>query len=230
MARTRGRSDAAVLRATFALATPALRAASADLWRRPGLTERYPEYLRVMHGVIRASVPLMELAVRRCVALGPDDPVAAPLHAYLRQHIVEEIGHDDWLLTDLAALGADPARPLTEHPPAVVARLVGAQYYWIEHHHPVALLGYIAILEGNAPTVRLADWLSSGAGLPAAAVRTVREHAELDTGHTDAVYDLLDELPLTVAQTNVVAVSGLHTADALMTLFAHIVNPGGTTT
>jgi hypothetical protein len=230
MARTRGRSDAAVLRATFALAAPALRAASADLWRRPGLTERYPEYLRVMHGVIRASVPLMELAVRRCVALGPDDPVAAPLHAYLRQHIVEESGHDDWLLTDLAALGADPTRPLTEHPPAVVARLVGAQYYWIEHHHPVALLGYIAILEGNAPTVRLADWLSSAVGLPAAAVRTVREHAELDTGHTDAVYDLLDELPLTVDQTNVVAVSGLHTADALMALFAHIVNPGGTTT
>jgi hypothetical protein len=218
------RSPTTALRVTLASAAPALRAASARLWQRPGLAERYPRYLRVMHGVIRASVPLMDLAARRCAALGPADPVAGPLRAYLRQHIVEEAGHDDWLLADLAALGADPRQASAGHPPAVVARLVGAQYYWVEHFHPVAVLGYIAVLESNAPSVRLADWLMSAAGVPADAVRTVREHAELDTGHSDAVHDLIDELPLTPAQISAVTVSGLHTAEALMALFAHIGN------
>lgn len=211
------------LRTTFDQATPALRVAAAQIWRRSGLRDRYPEYLRTMHGVIRASVPLMELAARRCAAR-PDDPVSAPLHGYLRRHVGEEQGHDDWLLDDLAALGetVDPAAP----PPPVVARLVGAQYYWVAHHDPVALLGYIAVLEGNAPHVGLAPRLVSSAGLPEAAVRTVRDHAALDTTHVEAVFDLIDSLPLRPDQVTAIAVSGLCTAEGLIRLFAHIASTG----
>lgn len=216
-------STSAALRIKLAQAAPALQAATADLWQLPGLRDRYPEYLRTMHGVLRASVPLMERAVLRCADLGPLDPVAGPLRSYLEEHIAEETGHDDWLLADLAALGPNAAAAAAEQPPPIVARLVGAQYYWIEHHHPVALLGYLAVMEGNAPAPWLADRIVSGAGVPDAAVRTVREHADLDAGHTDAVFDLLDAVPLTAAQANSVAVSALHTADALVGLFTHIV-------
>jgi hypothetical protein len=216
-------SIAGALRTKFGLAAPALRAAAAELWQLPGLGQRYPEYLRTMHGVIRASVPLMELAARRCADLGTRDPVAGPLRGYLEEHIAEEVGHDGWLLADLAALGADPTQPLREQPSPIVARLVGAQYYWIEHHHPVALLGYIAVMEGNAPAVWFADWIVSTTGVPEAAIRTLREHADLDPGHADAVFDLLDALAVTAAQATAVAVSGLYTMDALMALFAHIV-------
>lgn len=220
-------SAADALRVKFALAEPALQAAAAQLWALPGLKRRYGAYLRVMHGVLRASVPLMVLAARRCAELGPRDAAAAPLRAYLEAHIARERGHDDWLLADLAALGFDPAEPLAVLPPPSVARLVGAQYYWVEHHHPVALLGYIAVMEGNAPPAQLVDRLVLGAGVPEAAVRTVREHAVLDADHASMVFDLLDGLPLTAAQTNAVAVSGLHTADALITLFAHVVRISG---
>ena len=37
-------------------------------------------------------------------------------------------------------------------PPPSVAGLVGSQYYWILHHHPVAFLGYVALMEGYPPT------------------------------------------------------------------------------
>ena len=215
-------STAVALRTKFAQAAPALRAASAELWRTPGIGRRYPEYLRTMHGVLRASVPLMESAARRCAERGPADPVAGPLRDYLERHVDEERGHDDWLLTDLAALGCDAQEAAAAQPSPAVARLVGAQYYWIEHHHPVALLGYIAVTEANAPSALLADRIVREAGVPEAAVRTVREHAALDCGHTDAVFDVLDTLPLTAVQANAVAVSGLATADALLTLFAHV--------
>jgi hypothetical protein len=211
------------LRTKLAQAFPTLRKAAGGLWSGSGLERRYPEYLRTMHGVIRASVPLMELAARRCAAHRADAPIAGPLHDYLEKHIVEERGHDDWLLADLASLGCDPVRVLATPPVPAVARLVGPQYYWIEHHHPVALLGYIAVLEGNAPATGLVDRIMADLRLPASAVRTVREHAALDGQHTDEVYALIDGLPLTPAQAYAVAVSGLSTVDALVGLFAHIV-------
>ncbi|MFI1414512.1 iron-containing redox enzyme family protein [Streptomyces sp. NPDC020707] len=219
-------STSAGLRARLALTEPMVRAATDALWRPTGLAPRYATYLAVMHGVIRASVPLMERAATLCAALRPHDPVAAPLERYLRVHAEEERGHDDWLLTDLAALGdtalGDTAAAVAgEQPPPATARFVGAQYYWIEHHHPVALLGYIAVLESNAPARRLADHIVSS-GVPEASLRTVRAHAELDDGHTADLFELLDVLPLTPVLRRAVTTSALHTVDGLVGLFGRI--------
>jgi hypothetical protein len=213
-----GRPVAARLRAVLDQAEPALRGAAAGLWSAPGLGERYPRYLQAMHGVLRASVPLMERAAARCAEFLPQDPSTDRLRDYLVQHAGEERGHDAWAREDLALLGGDLAAACDEQPWPDAAALVGPQYYWIEHHHPVALLGYIAVLEGNAPRPGLAEWIAAGAGVPDAALRTVREHADLDTGHTEAIYRLLDSLHLDAAQERAVTVSALYTADALIRL------------
>jgi hypothetical protein len=222
-------STSAALRVKLDLAAPALCSATAALWRPSGLARRYVEYLYAMHALIRASVPLMERAVRRCAELAAHDPVAGPLGRYLEQHTEAERGHDEWLLEDLAAAGADPAAAFGRLPSPVVADLAGAQYYWIEHHHPVALLGYILVLEDNAPAPWLADRLAAGTGLPTAAFRTVREHAELDSGHTATLDGLLDTLPLTPAQQAAVGVSALRTADGVTRLFSHLATDRGGT-
>jgi hypothetical protein len=177
-----------------------------------------------MHEVIRASVPLMELAARRCAERGLADPVAVPLRRYLERHIEEESGHDDWLLADLAAAGERPPEA-DRQPPPVVARLVGPQYYWIEHHHPVALLGYVTVLEHNAPAPWLARRLATETGLPDAAFQTVHHHAELDRDHGADLELLLDRLPLDRAQETAVAVSALHTVVAATDLFLGLARP-----
>lgn len=219
---------AAALHMKLELAGPALRAATAALWRPSDLRTRYVAYLHAMHAVIRASVPLLDRAAARCRELGPSDALAQPLRDYLLRHIEEERGHDRWLLDDIAAAGGDPAKALGTLPPPLVARLVGAQYYWVEHHHPVTLLGYIAVLEGNAPHARLGARLALATGLPDAAFRTVRAHADLDAHHTADLDRLLDALALTPAQSAAVAVSALHTADALVRLFTDLATPART--
>jgi hypothetical protein len=223
-----GPAASVALRIKLGLAAPALRAASAALWRPTGLRPRYVEYLCTMHALIRASVPLLERAALRCAELPPGDPLADPLRRYFEEHAGEERGHDAWLLADLAAAGADPAVALSRLPAPVVAELAGAQYYWIEHHHPVTLLGYILVLEGNAPAPWLADRLARQTGLPGAAFRTVRDHAALDSGHVASLYGLLDALPLTPAQEAAVAVSALRTAHGVTHLFRQLAaRPGG---
>ncbi|MET8100348.1 iron-containing redox enzyme family protein [Streptomyces sp. NPDC005236] len=215
-------SAVASLRLQLSLVQPVLRSATARMWHSgPGLPDRYRRYLRAMHQVIRASVPLMERAAARCEAL-PRDPVTGPLARYLRSHAEEERGHDDWLLADAAATGTAPGELTDTVPPAHVAALAGAQYYWIEHSHPVALLGYIAVLEGNAPAPGLASRLARETGLPQAAFETVRLHADLDDGHSADLDLLIERLPLDAAQRSLVAVSALHTVASLAELFDRI--------
>ncbi|MBP0937369.1 iron-containing redox enzyme family protein [Streptomyces sp. KCTC 0041BP] len=210
------------LRTKLTPTTTVLRAATAALWRPEGLRGRYLRYLAAMHPLVRASVPLLERAAERCAGL--DDPGARSLAAYYTRHAEEERDHDTWLLEDLAAAGAGPAA--VPHP--VVVELAGAQYYRIEHEHPVTLLGYMAVLEGNAPGPRLADRLAEATGLPEGAFRTVREHSELDGGHLDELHRVLDELAPAPARQTAVSVSALHTANLLTRLFLSLAaDPGG---
>jgi hypothetical protein len=223
-------ATSAALRIKLGLAEPALRAATEALWRHEpsDLRPCYVAYLYEMYALLRASVPLMERAALRCAELAPGDPVAGPLGRYLERHIEEERGHDAWLLEDLAVAGGDPVQAATRLPSPVVADLAGAQYYWIAHHHPAALLGYIRVLEGHAPAPWLADRLAARTGLSDAAFRTVREHAELDGGHLAELDELLDTLPLTPAQQTALAVSALRTADGITRLFSYLAaTPGG---
>jgi hypothetical protein len=209
----------AVLRLKIDLAAPVLRSALSVYWRSDNPADRYLSYLRTMHTVLRASVPLMELAASRCTDLADRDPAAGPLRAYLVEHIAEERHHDAWIAEDLRATGADPGTLSSAQPTPVVAALAGAQYYWINHHHPVCLLGYIAVLEGHAPPPGLAARLQSMTGYPAEAFRTLSHHADVDGAHTAQLYRLLDSLPLSASQDSAVGVSALHAAAALTELF-----------
>jgi hypothetical protein len=206
------------------LAAPSLNRAMNAVWKPAGLTERYLDYLSVMHAVIRASVPMMQDAAQRCAAL-TDDPVAPALAGYLTAHIAEELHHDDWLLQDLAAAGREPALVASALPPVAVARLVGPQYYWVRHHHPISLLGYIAVMEGNSPPPWLSGRLATATGLPSAAFRTLHHHAVADLHHSAEFDAFLDSLPLTVGLQRAISVSALSTADSFTDLLTRLSDP-----
>lgn len=182
----------------------------------------YPEFLITSHGVLRASVPLLELARERALALSEDDPVAGSLADYLVEHIEEEQHHDEWLLEDIEVVGIPRAEVLARPPAPAVAALVGSQYYWILHYHPVAVLGYVAVLEGYPPSNQLIDDLMASTGYDATAFRTLRLHGELDIGHGAALDEVLDRLPLTREQSTVIGLSAIHTVAALTLAYGEL--------
>jgi hypothetical protein len=216
-------SESALLRAKLELVLPMLVAASRRFLDHPRITELYPAYLRMSHWIIRASVPLMETALQRAQEAAAEDAVAAGLAEYLDHHVDEELGHDEWLLEDLEVLGVPRADVLAEPPSAAVASLVGAPYYWILHYHPVAVLGYIALLEGYPPTIAEVDLLMERTGYGRDAFRTLIRHAELDPLHRDDLDEAIDRLPLAPEHTAVIGICGLHTVEAFTRVLGELV-------
>jgi pyrroloquinoline quinone (PQQ) biosynthesis protein C len=217
-------SNSQLLRRKIELLLPAFAGAGRRLWTHPRVRDIYPDYLFMVHSMIRASVPLMETARDRAAAM-EDDAVAAGVADYLRQHIREEMHHDDWLLDDAERLGRDRARLLERAPSPKVAQLVGAQYYWILHYHPVALLGYIAILEGYPPSVEMVDDLVDRTGYPAEVFHTLRKHAHLDPYHRDGLNAALDGLPLEPRHTSIVGVSAIQTISLFVDAIDELLAP-----
>jgi len=203
------------LRGKLELVLPPMLATGRRLMSHPGLRGIYPEYLIMTHTIIRASVPLMENALSVAQAL-PNDRVAVLLADYLEHHILEEQGHDDWLLDDLEFIGVPREQVLRRVPSPTVAALVGSQYYWMQHVHPVGLLGYIAMFECYPPMREDIDRVQAVTGYGPDAFRTMLLHADLDTNHGKDLDDLLDSLPLTERQRTIMGVSALSSV-ALMT-------------
>jgi hypothetical protein len=181
------------------------------VYEHPNLRAVYPELVRMLHGVIRASVPLLRAAEHEAVRLSATgDPVATALIPYLQEHAIEELHHDDWLLDDYAALGLDPRAVLDLLPSPTVAAMVGAVYYWILHVHPVAIMGYLAVTEGWPPSLELIDEIQRRSGYPAEAFATLRHHSAIDPDHGDEMWELLDSLDLTETQLGVITDVAVH--------------------
>ena len=92
------------------------------------------------------------------------------------------------------------------------------------HYHPVAVLGYIALLEGYPPSPGMLEELSAGSGYPPEAFRTLRLHAELDPGHGAELDRMLDGLALTPPQTTVIGLSAIASAHGFARTISEIVD------
>jgi hypothetical protein len=202
------------LRDKVELVLPLLGDTSRRLASHPRLREIYPEWLVLWHGMIRASVPLLETALATARTL-PDDPVVVRLSGYFAHHIPEERGHDEWLLADLGFLGVPRDEALGRVPSPTIAALVGSQYYWVQHVHPVGLIGYIALLEGYPSTRQDVDQLQSATGFGPEAFRTLLLHADLDLHHGEELDSLVDSLPLSDQQRTLVGLSAMASVQLL---------------
>jgi len=157
-------------------------------------------------------VPLTETAFERARELPESDPLAEPLAEYLEEHVGEELHHDETLLGDLGRVGLDRAEVLARMPSPAVAALVGSQYYWILHYHPIAFLGFVGVMEGYPPTPELIESLVERTGYPREAFRTYVEHSELDPRHRDHLDRTIDSLPLEPRHEVALGLSAIATA------------------
>ena len=220
-----GVSQSEELKLKIQLAESGLTDVAKRFWNHPRLEELFPEYLFKLHCSIRTSVPLMETALERSRSRADDCAVAARLVPYFAQHIREEAHHDEWLLDDMELLGMDRQRVLSRVPAADVAAMIGAQYYWINHAHPVALLAYLAVVEGDPITVEALDGIVARTAIPQEGLRTFYKHAHLDIKHGADIWLLIDELPLERYHVALLGVSAMLNIHQITRMIENVVGP-----
>jgi hypothetical protein len=147
----------------------------------------YVEFLKQAYHHVRHTCPLLSLAAART----KDSAYRASLYAY----IDEERGHEDWILSDITAMGGDAegARVVPARPPC--RAMVAYAYYAIEWISPYALLGMVHVLEGMsvqlatkaASALRKRLEPDSGGGF-----LYLTSHGELDTEHVALFKDLVN--------------------------------------
>lgn len=214
-------SNSDVLWSKIRLAEARLHSATQEFWSHPGLAGMLPAFLVQLHRVMKGGIDLMRLARERALAM-PGDPVAAIVADYLEQHILEEKDHDAWLLDDIGTLGISPAEVDRATPLASVVSLLGAQYFWAVNIHPVAVFGYLIVLEGKPPVASELESIRLRSGLPATAFRCLLEHADNDPHHIADLNRTLDAMPLTAEQEKYLALSAFHTIDAVASVLEEL--------
>jgi hypothetical protein len=170
---------------------------------------------------MQGGISLMRTAKDRALSL-PDDAVAVQTASYLEIHIEEEKDHDLWLLNDIESLGIDPTDVIRATPLPAIVSLLGAQYFWMFHMHPVAIFGYLIVLEGYPPLLHQLEQIKRNTGLPASAFRCLISHAEDDPDHIAYLNRTLDNMPLTPDQSKYIALSAFHTIDAVASILEQL--------
>ncbi len=223
LAKTRTNSE--LVRTKISLFSAGLNKAAYEFWTHPEFAVVYREYLFQSHSIIRASVPLMQATLEACrSAPHSSDAVLMKFGDYLARHIAEERGHDNWILDDAGVMGIDRRLLLERVPKETALRMVGSQYYWIHHYHPVAMLGYIAVMEGNPPRTDFIEEVARRNDLPPEAFSSFLLHARVDPKHRADLDSLLDALPLSQGEHGIIGLSALQTTQYLKSVLADINN------
>jgi heme oxygenase len=112
------------------------------------------------------------------------------------EYIDEEIGHEEWILADIAAAGGD-AEAARAGPPDLPAEVMVAYAYdLVRRGNPAGFFGMVFVLEGTSAALALtaAHRIQQTLGLPDEAFSYLRSHGTLDQSHTRHLADLLEKM------------------------------------
>jgi long-chain acyl-CoA synthetase len=168
--------------------------------RRGAEKSVYLDFLGQAYHHVKHTAPLLALAASRC---GPDD---GAYQADLFEYIDEERGHEEWILDDIKALGADAQAVRRGSPRLPCKMMVAYAYYLIERVSPYGLLGMVHVLEGMSVTLagRAVTAIRGNLRIASeAGFKYLTTHSDLDTEHTKRFEILLNgieprHLPLVI--------------------------------
>ncbi|MBP8275986.1 MAG: iron-containing redox enzyme family protein [Propionivibrio sp.] len=152
--------------------------------------ESYLAFLEQAFHHVRHTTPLL-------MALGGRLPERlAWLRRPVAEYIDEEIGHEEWILNDIAAAGGDAEAVRKSRPGLPAEVMVAYAYDLVNRGNPAAFFGMVFVLEGTSVAMALnaADRIQQALGLPDAAFSYLRSHGTLDQEHTRHLAELVEKM------------------------------------
>ncbi|MEH6590670.1 MAG: iron-containing redox enzyme family protein [Halioglobus sp.] len=152
--------------------------------------EQYVAFLVQAYHHVKHTTPLL-------MAAGSRLPTEKEwLRNALAEYVEEELGHQEWVLNDIAACGYDPELVRHGAPNRETELMVAYAYHVIDRVNPVGFFGMVHVLEGTS--VKVADQaaasISSSTGLPDKAFSYLRSHGALDIEHVKFFENLMNSI------------------------------------
>jgi pyrroloquinoline quinone (PQQ) biosynthesis protein C len=152
--------------------------------------EQYLAFLTEAYHHVKHTVPLL----MACGSRLPDS------HGWLRTaiaaYIAEENGHEEWILSDIAACGGDPAAVRAGTPAPATELMVAYVYDTIARGNPVGFFGMVHVLEGTSTALatHAAQVIRTALDLPPEAFTYLSSHGALDQEHVRFFASLMDRI------------------------------------
>lgn len=151
---------------------------------------QYVAFLTQAYHHVKHTTPLLMACGAR---LGDDKEW---LREAVAHYIEEEIGHQEWILDDIRACGADAEAVRHGRPAFATEVMVAYAYDNIARGNPVGFFGMVHVLEGTSIQLatHAAETLQHSLGLPKRAFTYLNSHGTLDLEHVDFFRDLVNRL------------------------------------
>jgi pyrroloquinoline quinone (PQQ) biosynthesis protein C len=151
---------------------------------------RYVAFLTEAYHHVKHTVPLLMAVGSR---LRADQ---RPLFDAIVEYIDEEKGHDEWILGDIAACGADAEAVRHGQPHASTELMVSYAWDSVMRGNPVSFFGMVFVLEGTSVNLAtpMAGIIRQTLGLPAQAMTYLSSHGALDQSHIRFYEELVNRL------------------------------------
>jgi len=114
----------------------------------------------------------------------------------LAEYIEEELGHQEWILNDIAATGMDAESVRNGQPHYTTELMVSYAYDTITRNNPVGFFGMVLVLEGTsiALATHCAGQIQKNLQLPDSAFSYLSSHGSLDIEHMGFYEKLMNKV------------------------------------
>jgi pyrroloquinoline quinone (PQQ) biosynthesis protein C len=173
----------------------------------------YVAFLTEAYHHVKHTVPLL-------MAVGARIPEEKEwLREAVAEYIEEELGHQEWILNDIAACGFDKEDVRNSKPGAATELMVAYAYDTVQRVNPLGFFGMVHVLEGTSVTTAdvAANAIKDALQLPAKAFSYLRSHGALDLEHVKFFESLMERLDDPDEQEQII-----HSAKMFYRLYANI--------
>jgi pyrroloquinoline quinone (PQQ) biosynthesis protein C len=152
--------------------------------------EEYVSFLTQAYHHVKHTTPML-------MAVGAGLPEEKEwLRNAVAEYIEEELGHQEWILNDIAACGVDKEAVRRSQPALETELMVAFGYDTINRVNPLGFFGMVHVLEGTsiATADAAADGVQKALGLPNTAFSYLRSHGSLDQEHVKFFEGLMNKI------------------------------------
>ena len=141
------------------------------------------------------------------------------LREAIAEYIEEEVGHQEWVLNDIAASGGDKEQARHSAPNAATEMMVAYAYDYVNRINPVGFFGMVFVLEGTSTALatNIAETLMQSLGLTRKSFTYLMSHGTLDLSHMEFFKGIMNRLEREEDKQAVI-----HMAKRMFVLFADV--------